>query len=339
MLCFSKGCEVCVCYFHLVDEAASFCALKFSPENISHSNKPMEALDRYHEFRILKESPEALVIYKPPNVALDGDHPITVEKWLHDTQGHYLAANALSAGAAAKKEIKWVHQLDYATSGILCIAFTRPLAQRLTHCFEMRTSVKEYTALLCGHVPEESTLAMPWHIHAAIGMDPSDPQRFRMKVNGDESRSAHSAITACARGWMQVVGQRAAVTHVHVRIYTGRRHQIRVHMAHVGFPIVGDVTYNSPLQGDGAGRLMLHAARLALPVTLEPMVDRAQEVRAKKERKAAVKQKRKRDGAVSNEDLRRIEGLGAEETPQIDESWTVVECADPFPAIMKDKDF
>lgn len=52
-----------------------------------------------------------------------------------------------------KKQLKFVHQLDYSTSGVLCLALSKDMAARLAHCFQMRTCQKYYLAILQGHVP------------------------------------------------------------------------------------------------------------------------------------------------------------------------------------------
>nr|CCC91000.1 conserved hypothetical protein [Trypanosoma congolense IL3000] len=128
---------------------------------------------------IIYENDEVVVISKPCDVPMDGDkHTITVERLAlaylamrHAICGREVIANthgvlqrimecavdlpitATEKQKGRKKAIKFVHQLDYATSGILCVAFSKATAARLAHCFEMRTAKKAYVAVLRGTLP------------------------------------------------------------------------------------------------------------------------------------------------------------------------------------------
>nr|CCM17540.1 hypothetical protein, conserved [Leishmania guyanensis] len=118
---------------------------------------PRDVLD------VIYESAEMLVVNKPPGIPMGGDEAIygrTIESLAYD----YMRARGifdetheqLQQARKRKKQLKFVHQLDFGTSGVLCLAFTKDMAARLAHCFEMRTVRKYYIALLHGHVPCET---------------------------------------------------------------------------------------------------------------------------------------------------------------------------------------
>ncbi|KAG5472371.1 hypothetical protein LSCM1_03770 [Leishmania martiniquensis] len=109
---------------------------------------------------VIYENEEVLVVSKPPDMPMDGDEAVygrTIESLAYahmKASGIFDEAHEqLRQEKKRKKQLKFVHQLDFSTSGVLCLAFTRDMAARLAHCFEMRTARKYYVALLHGHVP------------------------------------------------------------------------------------------------------------------------------------------------------------------------------------------
>ncbi|KPI90377.1 hypothetical protein ABL78_0453 [Leptomonas seymouri] len=117
---------------------------------------------------VIYENAEMLVVNKPPDVPMDGDlrvYPFTVESMVHEhmrKRGIYDDEHErLQQEGKRKKQLKFVHQLDYSTSGVLCLAFIKDTAARLAHCFEMRTTRKYYVALLHGHVPATTITQAP----------------------------------------------------------------------------------------------------------------------------------------------------------------------------------
>ncbi|KAL7696713.1 RNA pseudouridylate synthase [Lotmaria passim] len=116
------------------------------------------------ELDVIYENAEMLVVNKPADVPMDGDlatRPCTVESMVYAhmrERGIYDDVHErLQQEGKRKKQLKFVHQLDYSTSGVLCLAFTKDMAARLAHCFEMRTTRKYYVALLHGHIPEDAS--------------------------------------------------------------------------------------------------------------------------------------------------------------------------------------
>jgi 23S rRNA pseudouridine1911/1915/1917 synthase len=159
-----------------------------------------------------------------------------------------------------------VHRIDKETSGLLMIAKTLQAHNSLTGQLQDREIVREYQAITRGRMTAGGTVDEP------IGRHPTDRKRYAVRENGK------FAVTHYR------VGQRfTRHTLVQVKLETGRTHQIRVHMAHIRFPLLGDQVYGGRFQmpPDCSERLekelrsfkrqALHAAKLGLvhPVTDE----------------------------------------------------------------------
>lgn len=148
-----------------------------------------------------------------------------------------------------------VHRLDKDTSGLMVIAKTQQALEHLAAQFQARRVEKVYTALL-----ERKPKTATGRIEAPIARDPR--QRKRMAV----VRDGKPAVTEFALMDDNFQGDRALVE---FRLLTGRTHQIRVHAAFIGCPVVGDTVYGFRKQRIKLKRNFLHAARLAFdhPVT------------------------------------------------------------------------
>ena len=161
------------------------------------------------------------------------------------------------------REPQLVHRLDESTSGVVLVALDVDIHRELVTRFAERQAEKRYLALVWGH-PRPS--AGSWD--ARLGPDRKD--RRRMKVD-PEGRSALTEYRVLARA--------AHVALVELTPRTGRTHQLRVHLAAAGHPIVGDDLYGGPREHAirtaalrsalSPGRSLLHAFRLAIP-GLEP---------------------------------------------------------------------
>lgn len=158
---------------------------------------------------------------------------------------------------AAQGRMGIVHRLDKETSGLIVVA--RQLAAQLDLMaqFKARTTEKIYLALL-----ERTPKTMQGRIDAPIGRDPKQRKRMGVVRNGKHAITEFEVIDTAFRD------QRALVR---IRIETGRTHQIRVHMAFIGCPIIGDTVYGYNKQRIGLKRNFLHAAELSFdhPLTAE----------------------------------------------------------------------
>jgi tRNA pseudouridine32 synthase/23S rRNA pseudouridine746 synthase len=140
-----------------------------------------------------------------------------------------------------------VHRLDLDTSGVMVFALTRAAQADLGHQFEARTVNKAYVARLAGRLePDAGRVDLPLIVDW--------PNRPRQHVNHETGRAAQT-------DW-EVIGRDAGETRVRLKPLTGRSHQLRVHMAETGHPILGDTLYAT---GDALAypRLMLHAESLS----------------------------------------------------------------------------
>ena len=143
-----------------------------------------------------------------------------------------------------------VHRLDKDTSGLLLVALTETARLTLSGAFADRKVRKEYLALVSGLAPAQG------ECRESIGRHPT--AKIKMAVL-EESRGGKAAHTEWRRLW---ASPDASVSLLAVRIHTGRTHQIRVHMAHVGYPLLGDALYAPAAVRTRASRQMLHAWRL-----------------------------------------------------------------------------
>lgn len=146
-----------------------------------------------------------------------------------------------------------VHRLDKETSGLLVVARNERARLFLTRAFAQRQVRKIYLAIVAGKAPETGSCEM------SIGRDPVHKTRMACVPLSQGGREAR---TTFERLW--VAGDESASL-VRVHIHTGRTHQIRVHMAHLGHPLLGDATYAPTPIASLAPRVMLHAFSLTVP--------------------------------------------------------------------------
>lgn len=152
-----------------------------------------------------------------------------------------------------------VHRLDKDTSGVIVLGLTAPAHAHLGLQFEKRQTSKTYIARVWGHLTPENG-----SIDAPIATD--RPNRPRQKIDHEHGRSAQT-------NW-QTISYENGITRVQLKPITGRSHQLRVHMLHLGYPILGDNIYASDEVLAAADQLQLHAQTLTFthPETGAPCI-------------------------------------------------------------------
>jgi 23S rRNA pseudouridine1911/1915/1917 synthase len=205
---------------------------------------------------VLYDDDDIVVVDKPVGVAA---HPSP--GWTGPTVVQGLAAmgyRIATSGAAERHGI--VHRLDVGTTGVMVVAKSEHAYSALKRAFKSRTVDKRYSALVQGHPdPTSGTIDAP------IDRHPGSDYKFAVVAGGRPSVTDYETVEAFR-----------AATLLDIRLETGRTHQIRVHMAAVRHPCVGDLTYGAdPVLAKRLGltRQWLHARELGLehPGTGEPM--------------------------------------------------------------------
>ncbi|MHB2264724.1 RluA family pseudouridine synthase [Aliihoeflea sp. PC F10.4] len=198
----------------------------------------------------LYEDKKVIVLDKPAGLAVQGGSGITrsVDSMLE----------ALRNQKGEKPRL--VHRLDRDTSGVLVVARTRLAAMKLAEAFRHRETKKTYWALVKGVPPKREDRISTWLVKEQT----LDGDRMRVADHGE--KGADHAIS-----FYRIVEQAAqTMSWLEMEPYTGRTHQLRVHAAHIGCPILGDPKYfeadqNWDFPGGMQKRLHLHARRIVIP--------------------------------------------------------------------------
>ena len=211
------------------------------------------------------------------NIVYEDDHIAVINKprdlVVHPAAGNY-EGTLLNGLLHAYPNIKnvpragIVHRLDKDTTGLMVVAKTLPAQTSLVAQLQSRSVSRQYVALVLGACPAKGS------VNATIGRDPKNRKKMAVVRNGGKEAITH----------YQSLARLGPFTLVRLNLETGRTHQIRVHMAHLGYPLLGDPAYGKKLpksldisldlfeQLQAFDRQALHAEKLALlhPISGEP---------------------------------------------------------------------
>lgn len=196
------------------------------------------------EFDVAFEDEAMIVLDKPAGVAVHGGSGVS-----------FGVIEQLRRARPEARFLELAHRLDRETSGLLIVAKKRSALTRLHDMFRDGGINKRYLALVKGRWKNPLQ-----HVRLPLHKYLTEEGERRVSVS-DEGKQAHSIVRLVAR-WQNF-------SLVEVELKTGRTHQIRVHLAHLGFPLAGDDKYgdfslNKDLQKAGLKRMFLHAAKLSL---------------------------------------------------------------------------
>lgn len=218
-------------------------------------DRPAEALPQDLPLTVLYEDEHLAVLDKASGMVV---HPAegNPDGTLVNALLHRFGAMS-SIGGVARPGI--VHRLDKETSGCIVVARNDETHRSLSEQFSGRTTDKFYLAIVQGKPSPPSG-----RIETQIGRNPQDRQKMTV-LTGDAGKHAVTDYKL-----LHTLGSSSLVE---CHLHTGRTHQIRVHMKHLGHPLLGDATYGRPSRQQDVPRVMLHAWKLGFthPVTSQRM--------------------------------------------------------------------
>lgn len=208
------------------------------------------------ELKVLDAEPENI----PLDIVFEDEHLLVVNKprgmVVHPAPGNYSGTlvNALLyhckdslSGINGVLRPGIVHRIDKDTSGLLIVAKTDKAHLGLAEQIKEHSFTREYNAVICGHLKEQSGT-----VNAPIGRSPKD--RKKMCVTVQNSKNAVTHYT--------VIKEYDKYSHISLKLETGRTHQIRVHMAHLGHAVAGDAVYGNDKFSAYLGGQCLHAIKI-----------------------------------------------------------------------------
>ena len=214
---------------------------------------------------IIFEDDDVIVVYKPRGMVVHPapGHP---DGTLVNALLHHCGGSLSGIGGIRRPGI--VHRIDKDTSGLVIAAKTDHAHNALMTQLSSRTLTREYEAVICGKVKNDSGT-----IDAPIGRHQTDRKRQAVHLPSERKSpynvpSARSAVTHYS-----VIARYNGYTHIRCKLETGRTHQIRVHLAHIGYPVLGDLVYGRKKPELGMSGQCLHAQLLRFihPVSGDPI--------------------------------------------------------------------
>ena len=230
--------------------------------------KSVDILPKEIPLDIVYEDEDVLVINKPKGLVV---HPAAGHTDDTLVNGLLYAMGDDLSGINGELRPGIVHRIDKDTSGLLAVAKNDLAHTMLASQLKDHTMARTYEAIVCGNLKDDSGT-----VDAPIGRHPTDRKKMCVTARNGRNAVTHWEVIARYRGY----------THVRCKLETGRTHQIRVHMAHIGHPILGDAVYGRKKPELGQTSQCLHAGALCFrhprdlrPVmVLAPLPDYFQEV-------------------------------------------------------------
>ena len=193
---------------------------------------------------IVYEDDDLLVINKPKGLVV---HPAAGHSDDTLVNGLLYALGDDLSGINGELRPGIVHRIDKDTSGLLAVAKNDLAHTLLASQLKDHSMARTYEAIVCGVIKEDSGT-----VDAPIGRHPSDRKKMCVTQRGSKPAVTHWEVIRRYRGY----------THIRCKLETGRTHQIRVHMAYIGHPILGDTVYGHKKPELGQSSQCLHAGTL-----------------------------------------------------------------------------
>ena len=206
--------------------------------------KEVDIAPREMQLNIVYEDNDLLVINKPKGLVV---HPAAGHTDDTLVNGLMYALGDQLSGINGELRPGIVHRIDKDTSGLLAVAKNDFAHVILASQLKDHTMARTYEAIVCGNLKEDSGT-----VDAPIGRHPTDRKKMCIAARGGRNAVTHWEVVKRYRGY----------THVRCRLETGRTHQIRVHMASLGHPILGDMVYGRKKPELGQESQVLHAGVL-----------------------------------------------------------------------------
>ena len=205
---------------------------------------------------IVYEDQDVLVINKPKGLVV---HPAAGHQEDTLVNGLLFARGDALSGINGELRPGIVHRIDKDTSGLLAVAKNDLAHVVLASQLKDHSMARTYECIVCGNLKEDTGT-----VDAPIGRHPSDRKKMCVTERNSKNAVTHWEVVARYKGY----------THVRCRLETGRTHQIRVHMAHIGHPILGDTVYGRKKPELGQDSQVLHAGVLCFthPRTGQPVM-------------------------------------------------------------------
>lgn len=206
--------------------------------------KPLDAEPENIPLDIVYEDDDLLVVNKPRGMVV------------HPAPGNYTGTlvNALLyhckdslSGINGVLRPGIVHRIDKDTSGLLIVAKNDKAHLGLAEQIKEHSFTREYNAVICGHLKEQEGT-----VNAPIGRNPKDRKKMCVTMQNSRTAVTHYSVIKEYNGY----------SHISLKLETGRTHQIRVHMAHLGHPVAGDLVYGHDKKSAELNGQCLHAIKI-----------------------------------------------------------------------------